>query len=88
MLPPVSSDQVLQTILDAVTEVTGIDTTAAALDSSLESLGLDSIDLLEVGMVVEQALGVVVPAERFDGASKLADVERIFVEAVRNGDPD
>lgn len=78
------NDEILAAILVAIEVVKG--TPAAEVDdrSSLSDLALDSLDLIEIGMIVEQQLGVVVPTDRFDGIRTLSDVVDIFEVARRD----
>lgn len=69
---------VRDSILDAIEEVKGVRPEGVADTSQLVDLGLDSLDLLEIGMIVEQRLGLVVPTERFAGLQSLGEVVDVF----------
>jgi acyl carrier protein len=81
-VPEVDDAKVTQAILDAVAEVKGTQLENVDDDARLQDLGLDSLDLIEIGMIVEQRLGVIVPTERFDGIEALRQVVDVFVRAM------
>ena len=77
----VDDTEVTQAILDAVAEVKGTRLDNVDDDARLRDLDLDSLDLIEIGMIVEQRLGVIVPTERFDGIEAFRHVVDVFVRA-------
>lgn len=72
-------------IIDAIEEIKGITVPDGADDWDLKRLELDSLDLIEIGMIVEQQLRVTVPTERFDGVQTLNEVVGIFDRALASG---
>lgn len=80
-VPAVGDAKVTQAILDAVAEVKGTRLDNVDDAARLQDLGLDSLDLIEIGMIVEQRLGVIVPTERFDGIEAFRQVVDVFVRA-------
>lgn len=81
IVPAVGDANVTQAILDAAAEVKGTRLDNVDDDARLQDLGLDSLDLIEIGMIVEQRLGVIVPTERFDGIETFRQVVDVFVRA-------
>ncbi len=66
------------TVVAALDEVCGLDADSLVDGATLGDLGIDSLDLLEVAMIVEQETGVVVQAEDFDGVETLAAAVAVF----------
>ena len=66
------------TVAAAITEVCGLEEASLADDATLNDLGVDSLDLLEVAMIVEQETGLVVQAEDFDGVETFGAAVAVF----------
>ncbi|MEO0494016.1 MAG: phosphopantetheine-binding protein [Actinomycetota bacterium] len=65
--------------LDAgLKDVVGIDFTPELLDLNSEESGVDSLDLIEVVMVMEQELDVTTNQNDFDGVENLRQVVTVF----------
>ena len=79
-----SNVRVRDTILGAISEVKGSVPDLVSDDSQLGDLELDSLDLLEVSMIVEQRLRVIVPTERLEGLRSFGEVVAVFEAAVQD----
>lgn len=66
------------TVVDAVVEVCGIEANSLVADATLSELGVDSLDLLEVAMIVEDETGIVVQAEDFEGVETFGAAVAVF----------
>lgn len=75
-------------VVAAVIEVCGTDESNLVDDATLESLEIDSLDLLEVGMIVEENLGVIVEVEEFDGVGTLGETVAVFERLARANSAD
>lgn len=73
-----------EVVRDAIMLVCGV-TAPVVGDASLEDLGVDSLDLVEVGMVVEEQLGVVLKAEDFEDVMTFEQAVAVFDRAVNIG---
>lgn len=68
----------------ALDEVVGIQFGDDDLDRALEDTGVDSLDLIEVVMVVEETLGLSTTSESFDEVATLREAIVVF-EQLRAG---
>lgn len=66
----------------AVEEVSGVCVPADSGGLGLEDLNIDSLGLIEVGMIVEEGLGIVLAANDFDGVVTFDDAVAVFERAV------
>lgn len=69
---------VLAAVVSAVDEVVGLDIGEDDLDSPLADTGIDSLDLIEVVMVVEEQLGISTTQEAFEDVATLRDAVTVF----------
>ncbi|MDH3754912.1 MAG: acyl carrier protein [Acidimicrobiia bacterium] len=69
---------VVQAVRDALEEVVGIEFGDDDLDRPLEDTGVDSLDLIEVVMVAEEALDISVPQDAFEGVTTLRAAISVF----------
>ena len=65
-------------VVNAVVEVCGTDEGRLIDDATLTDLEIDSLDLLEVAMIVEEELGVVVEADDFEDVATLGQTVAVF----------
>ena len=65
-------------VVNAVVEVCGTDEGRLIDNATLQDLAIDSLDLLEVAMIVEEELGVVVEAEDFEDVETLGQTVAVF----------
>jgi acyl carrier protein len=78
-IPDDVSQEVTRALRRAVVEVTGNpDAEAAEIGTLLTSLEIDSLGLVEIGMLLEEQLGVFVDAEQLKNAMQVGDVVRAF----------
>ncbi len=68
----VTTDQVLDKIKEVVPKF-GVDADAVTLDSTLEDLDMDSLDVVEVMQAIEDDLGIRVPDEDLEDLSSIGD---------------
>ena len=69
----ITKDTVEEKIVEAVTEL-GPETSQCTPDATLESLDIDSLDLIELAQMIEQDLGVWITAEDAEELRTLGDV--------------
>lgn len=65
-------------VVEAIVEVCDLDPSTLEDDAGLGDLGIDSLDLLEVAMIVESESGLVVQAEDFDGVETFGAAVAVF----------
>lgn len=65
-------------VIAAVVEVCGLDPADLVDGATLADLEIDSLDLLEVAMVVEQETEVIVEAEDFEGVETFGAAVAVF----------
>ncbi len=65
-------------IVAAVVEVCGLDGDALHDDSTLESLGIDSLDLLEIAMIVESNHDAEFDSAQFEGVTTFGGAVTVF----------
>ena len=70
--------RVVQALSDALDEVVGIAFSEDDLDRELADTGIDSLDLIEIVMVVEEALDISVKEEDFEGVTTLRQAVTTF----------
>lgn len=68
----VTTEQVLEKIKEVVPKF-GVDADAVTLDSTLEDLDMDSLDVVEVMQAIEDDLGIRVPDEDLEDLSSIGD---------------
>jgi acyl carrier protein len=69
-------------VIDAVVEVTGLDPERITDDATLEELEVDSLDLIEIGMIIEQAHGIEVNGDDLEGVVTFGDAVAAFDRAL------
>ena len=69
-------------VVAAVVEVCGSDPEVLADDATLDTLGIDSLDLLEIAVAVEQEFDVEVDAEAFEGVRTFGQAVAVFERMV------
>ena len=73
-------------VVDAVVEVCGTEESRLVDTATLQDLGIDSLDLLEIGMIVERELDTIVDAEDFDGVGTVGETVQVFDRVRASGD--
>lgn len=74
----ITTDQAQATIFKALEELVD-DPSLVAREATFEELGLDSLDLVEVGQIVEDDLGVRLLREDLKGIKDVGDVVDLVV---------
>ncbi len=69
-------------VIDAVVEVTGLDPERITDEATLEELEVDSLDLIEIGMIIEQAHGIEVNGDDLEGVVTFGDAVAAFDRAL------
>jgi acyl carrier protein len=64
----------------AVQEVTGEDIAEAPDGATLEALGIDSLDLIEIGMLVEEEFDVLLETDAFDDVTTVGEVCEVIAK--------
>ena len=80
-MPPPPALVLLSTtvlLVSAIVEVCGTDSTRIVDGATLQSLDIDSIDLIEIATVLELEHGIVVEVEDFDGVVTFGDALAVF----------
>jgi acyl carrier protein len=72
-------DAVFEKIADAIAEI-GPDREDVKRDATLESLDVDSLDLVEVGQVIEEEFGVEIKGEDAEKLKTVGDVVDLVVQ--------
>lgn len=75
----VSEDAVFEKIADAIAEI-GPDREDVKKEATLESLDVDSLDLVEVGQVIEEEYGVELKGEDVEKLKTVGDVVELVVK--------
>lgn len=77
----VSEDNVFETIANLLAEA-GADRDQITRESSFESLDVDSLDLVEVGQVIQDEFGVEIKGDDMKQLSTVGQVVALVVERV------
>ena len=72
-------------VVAAVLEVCGVQADDLMDDSTLEGLEIDSLDLIEIGMIMEEKHEIRVSADDFDDVSTFGDAVAVFDRIVAAG---
>jgi acyl carrier protein len=72
------SPAVIEAVTAALDEVVGISFTEDDLDRELAETGIDSLDLIEIVMVVEESMGISAKEADFEGVKTLRDAVKAF----------
>ena len=75
----VSEDKVYETIANALAEL-GTDRDQITRESSFESLDVDSLDLVEVGQVIQDQFGVEIKADDMKSVGTVGEIVALVVE--------
>jgi acyl carrier protein len=75
----VSEDKVFETIADALAEL-GAERAQITRESSFESLDVDSLDLVEVGQVIQDQFGVEIKADDMKSVGTVGEIVALVVE--------
>jgi len=75
----VSEDAVFEKIADAIAEI-GPEREDVKKEATLESLDVDSLDLVEVGQVIEEEFGVEIKGEDVEKLKTVGDVVDLVVK--------
>lgn len=75
----VSEDKVFETIANALAEL-GAERDQITRESSFESLDVDSLDLVEVGQVIEDRFGVEIKGDDMKNVGTVGEVVALVVE--------
>jgi acyl carrier protein len=75
----VSEDKVFETIANALAEL-GAERDQITRDSSFESLEVDSLDLVEVGQVIQDQFGVEIKGDDMKNLGTVGEVVALVVE--------
>jgi acyl carrier protein len=67
-----------QTVVDAIVEICGLSPDQLVDGATLESLGIDSMDMIEIGMMVEQAHDTQIDVDDFADVQTLGDAVATF----------
>ncbi len=75
----VTQDAVYEKIADAIAEI-GPEREDVTKEATLESLDVDSLDLVEVGQVIEEEFGVEIKGEDAEKLKTVGDVVDLVVQ--------
>ena len=75
----VSEDKVFETIANALAEL-GAERDQITRESSFESLDVDSLDLVEVGQVIQDQFGVEIKADDMKSVGTVGEIAALVVE--------
>jgi acyl carrier protein len=75
----VSEDKVFATIANALAEL-GAERDQITRESSFESLDVDSLDLVEVGQVIQDQFGVEIKADDMKSVGTVGEIVALVVE--------
>jgi acyl carrier protein len=81
----VTRDQVLELVTQVLVDEIGVDPELISTDATLDSLGVDSLDLVEVAQVVEETWGFRIRAENAKGVATLGDAVDMIVTRGQSG---
>ena len=74
-------------VVAAVIEVTGLNEGQLIDDADLETLGIDSLDLIEVGMIIEERHDVQLSGEDFEGVTTFSGAVGVFDKIISASRP-
>lgn len=75
-----SNDEIAAKLTEILTDQFGIPEDEIAPDASFEAMGLDSLDLVEVTLVIDEELGVKIPDERLPEIETPAQAVAVIAE--------
>ena len=79
---PVTKEQIEKRIIDALVEF-GADPDEMRPDATLEELEIDSLDLFELGQILNQEFGIEVDPDDFENVRTLGDAQSTLVGYVK-----
>lgn len=77
-------------VVDAVVEICGTDPADLDDGADLERLGIDSLDLIEIGMIMEERHDIALDGADFDGVTTFGGAVEVFdrkIAGTRRADP-
>jgi len=77
-----TQEQIGKRIMEALVEF-GADPDELSLDATLEELEIDSLDLFELGQILNQEFGIEVDPEDFENVQTLGDAYQILTGYVK-----
>jgi acyl carrier protein len=77
-VPVATQDQVAQRIVEALIEF-GADPDQLRPEATLEELEIDSLDLFELGQILNQEFGIEVDPDDFENVSTLGDAPSTMI---------
>ena len=75
---PITKEQVEKKIIDSLVEF-GADPDEMAPDATLEELEIDSLDLFELGQILNQEFGIEVDPDDFENVSTLGEAQSTMI---------
>lgn len=75
-----TTDEIDRQLTAILTEQFGVPEDEIAPDATFESLGLDSLDLVEVTLVIDEEMGVRIPDERLEDIQTKGDAVKVIDE--------
>jgi acyl carrier protein len=81
----VNRDQVLELVTQVLVDEIGVEPELISEDATLESMDVDSLDLVEVAQVVEEKWGFRIRAENAKGVDTLGDAVDMIVKLGQSG---
>lgn len=75
----VSTDEVVETIKQSLAEFAEVEPDELSRDQSLESLDIDSLDLVELAQIIEERYGLMLEAEDFKGVETVGGAMDVIV---------
>ena len=75
----VSTDEVVETIRQSLAEFAEVEPDELSRDQSLESLDIDSLDLVELAQIIEERYGLMLEAEDFKGVETVGAAMDVIV---------
>ncbi|MFL5885627.1 MAG: acyl carrier protein [Thermoleophilaceae bacterium] len=78
-----TQEQVGKRILEALIEF-GADPDQLRMDATLEELEIDSLDLFELGQILNQEFGIEVDPDDFENVQTLGDAQQVLVGYVKS----
>ena len=65
-------------VVRAVEEVCGIGAADLVDDADLETRGIDSLDLIEIGMILEEQHGIALASEQFESVTTFGETVAVI----------
>ena len=75
---PITKEQVEKKIIDSLVEF-GADPDEMQPDATLEELEIDSLDLFELGQILNQEFGIEVDPDDFENVKTLGEAQAVLV---------